>query len=407
MALHLGLIAASRRHIYLAVAFVCILAVILTSLAGPSRFRDARDFRLLPSFSSAHTSSIAEDASNPAVFPIADPGEFWNWSTVSHFRPNGPARGKLSELLLGSSSKADSCAGFPHHLLETVQVVLKLGVAEQEARVKAVMSTVVRCISNLLIYSDLDYEVEGRRAYDVLAELPESYKLDNVEWDAYDRQKQAYANGDYDKGGQQPYHKDGWQLDVYKWIPMIEHAFASRPSAQWFVFMEADTYMFLDNLFQMLDNLDPEIPRYMGSPALGREDTYFAYGGCGLVVSRAALERLLKRQVGPFGEYLDPPLSHRYVENARMDCCGDSVTGWALWEHGVPLSGHWVGRPLSPHCPAFSLTPQSHISIPTLSIPYPSVTPNGVNRSSACTKLAPRTLSDCPSGKRRGVPTTR
>jgi hypothetical protein len=116
------------------------------------------------------------------------------------------------------------------------------------------------------------------------------------------------------------------------------------------VFYETDTYVVWDNMFRFLSTLDPSRPHYLGSPSPGRVDktmtretkTWFANGGPGYVFSRAAIEALLARKVdAATGRYVDPPLTLRWLDLLRADCCGDSVMGWTLWNISVPLGGYW------------------------------------------------------------------
>jgi hypothetical protein len=107
------------------------------------------------------------------------------------------------------------------------------------------------------------------------------------------------------------------------------------------------SYVFWDNAFRFLQTFDPDAPLYMGSPSPGRHDvkqdirTWFANGGPGFVLSRGAMKALLVRKTTPYGQYVEPPAAEKWLPMLRDDCCGDSVTGWALWNVSVPLRGYW------------------------------------------------------------------
>jgi hypothetical protein len=127
---------------------------------------------------------------------------------------------------------------------------------------------------------------------------------------------------------------------------VIERTWALRPNKRFYFFYESDTYVVWDNVFRFLDNLDADTPLYMGSPSPGRqgptgEVTWFANGGPGFILSRGAVRKLLARQVGKTGDYLEAPLNYRWLDLLRTDPCGDSVLGWALVHAGVQLSGFW------------------------------------------------------------------
>ncbi|KAL9094419.1 MAG: hypothetical protein Q9165_003269 [Trypethelium subeluteriae] len=255
--------------------------------------------------------------------------DYWTWETHSRFRSTS----QISAF--DGHSDSDLCAGFPTYILTDIQVSLRVGINSDKAKVSAQLSSVAKCIENLLIFSDLDDRIGDRRVFDVLAELPQSYRQENPDFETYDKQKQLRADGRLEHS-----NSEGWKLDRFKFLPMMEKAFEMRPNAKWYVFMEDDTYFFWDNLFRFLDNLDPDTPKYMGSPSPGKETadgqkTWFAYGGTGHVVSRAAMKRLLARKVGPHGEYTEPSLSARYVDDIKAEVL--------TWQVATMITGQrWI-----------------------------------------------------------------
>lgn len=260
--------------------------------------------------------------------PTDSPVDHWTWHTTSRFRPQLAASPDATE--------KDPCAAFPTPLLSRVQVVLKIGSSEPPDRLDAQISTVSRCISNLIIFSDREQKLGPHPAYDILADLPPSYMANNSDFDVYHGAPIQGA----DKAA------PGWRLDRYKFLPMVERAYQMNPAADWFVFLEADTYIVWDNLFRLLEHFDPNTPLYMGSPAPGRrlpngETTWFAYGGTGTVLSSAAVKKVVTRDVGQYGEFSGPSLTEKYEGDVKSDCCGDSVLGWALYRAGIKLSGLW------------------------------------------------------------------
>ncbi|KAI4612830.1 hypothetical protein J4E80_006885 [Alternaria sp. BMP 0032] len=116
---------------------------------------------------------LGNQAFNPKPFaPLphelnaqADNGlDFWTRNTTTQFK-----KIKYAEWRDGST---DECALFPVHLLSKVQVILKTGLADDKFRTDAQLSTVIKCISNVLIVSDGNHTY-GRdlRTIDVLADL--------------------------------------------------------------------------------------------------------------------------------------------------------------------------------------------------------------------------------------------
>lgn len=107
-------------------------------------------------------------------------------------------------------------------------------------------------------------------------------------------------------------------------------------------------YVVWDTVYRFLSTFDPDTPVYMGSPSPGRHDisrddlkTWFANGGPGFALSRAAVKALIHRDVSPHGQYSGPSVSEEWLPLIKDECCGDSVVGWTLWNNGVALQGYW------------------------------------------------------------------
>lgn len=278
-------------------------------------------------------------------FPLAphddgpDRPEFLPWDTVSRFRP-------VARPVGNDTPTADLCAAFPQRLVrDLVQPVLRTGYLDVPARVEAQFASVSACVEDLLIFSDADGDLAGRPVYDVLADLPDAYRDGSPEFANYTRLHALHDQGALRKGAADAQPVDGWVIDKFKFLPMVEQAWAMRPHKPWYFFYETDTYVVWDNLFRFLENLDASQPFYIGSPSPGGrkndEKSYFAYGGSGFILSQAAVRKLLHRKAGRDGDYLEGSLSQRWEDRVRHDCCGDSVLGWALLHVGVRVSGFW------------------------------------------------------------------
>lgn len=257
---------------------------------------------------------------------LGDDGpDYWDWDTVTSFQQY-------------SAKTDDICHDFPTDVLSRVQITLKVGATESASRIDASMNGVTKCIDNLLVVADRATELHGHYVHDVLSDLyPFANRLNISDFGLWE----ALQRNDPSVDGEA-----GWKLDKWKFLPMVEQAKKKNPTADWFVFMETDTYFVWDNVFRLLDQFDPSVPLYFGSPSpgFGLEDggrVWFGYGGSGFVISRGAMEKLTERKTGRFGEYLSPSLSEKYMEVVDRDCCGDSVLGFALYEAGVKLSGLW------------------------------------------------------------------
>lgn len=257
----------------------------------------------------------------------------------------------ISEHQQEDDEQPSDCTGFPAHHLADVQVVLKLGASQPAEQVTSHLNHVANCIDNLLIVSDKEENVGRFQTYDIIANLPSAYYQNKHA----DLKAHAEINDpDVENPGKAISSKAGWNLDRFKFLPMVEYAFHERPQAKWFVFLEADTYLVWDSLFHLLGQYDPTEAWYMGSPTPGRpletgERTFFAFGGAGFVLSTAAIQKLVARNLTAE----EGSISEQYIDLVKDDCCGDSVLGFALANKGVNLAG------LYPH-----FNPQSLHGIP-------------------------------------------
>ncbi|KAJ3533386.1 hypothetical protein NM208_g8012 [Fusarium decemcellulare] len=204
--------------------------------------------------------------------------EYYSFSTTSYFRP--------VSIDPTDKSTEDLC---------------KTDLGE---RVDAQFDSVSACFGKdeLLVYSDLDESVRGHDAVDVLADLPSIYYEDNPDFQNYIWQKEMRVNGTLDVDRAATARINGWRIDKFKFLPMIERAWRMKPNKDFYFFFETDTYVFWDNAFRFLQTFDPDVPLYMGSPSPGTHDvkqdikTWFANGGPGFVLSRGAVKALLVRK---------------------------------------------------------------------------------------------------------------
>ncbi|KAI9225048.1 hypothetical protein BC828DRAFT_135660 [Blastocladiella britannica] len=97
--------------------------------------------------------------------------------------------------------------------------------------------------------------------------------------------------------------KQGWKLDAHKFIPTIRHLRTRFPNASWFVILDDDAYVYMDNLHARLSKLDPNVPHYIGAPNIFAgcdgvrkfgEGPAFAHGGAGIYMSRAAVDGVMR-----------------------------------------------------------------------------------------------------------------
>jgi hypothetical protein len=226
----------------------------------------------------------------------------------------------------------EECAPFAAGVMDGVTIVLKIGAGEVATQLPMYLNRLGRCKPDLLIFSDREDSFNGFEIIDVLAHLRPEYRFNNPDFDVYDL-IQATNNTEGKT-------EQGWRLDKYKFLPMMEWTSYMRPESQWYVFLELDTYVNYDNLYRFLSNINAQTPYYLGSPVWPKKKTVFAHGGSGFVLSRAALERLMA-QGRMFGENKHFPGTHFFGVDVKKQCCGDEMLAQVLKKAGVPLRGYW------------------------------------------------------------------
>jgi len=216
--------------------------------------------------------------------------------------------------------------------MTNVTVVLKMGSGEVLRQLPAYFDHLGPFKQDILLFSDRKAEYNGLEIHDALANLRPDYRYNNQDFDVYN----AIQLGD---------HLDektceGWQLDKYKFLPMMELSRHLRPESSWFVFIELDTYVNWDNMHRFLAKFDSRTPYYFGSPVWPRKKPVFAHGGTGFVLSGAALDKLVTHGRS-FAEDKYLPGTHLFGKDIKKECCGDEVLASVLKSSGVNLRGYW------------------------------------------------------------------
>ncbi|PSN69821.1 hypothetical protein BS50DRAFT_296881 [Corynespora cassiicola Philippines] len=238
----------------------------------------------------------------------------------------------------------EECSPFKGGAMEDVSIVLRMGAAEAANKLPGYLNRLGRCKQDLLLFSDRSADINGFDVVDALANLRPEYRYNNPDFDVYDRIQ--LANTTEEKA------IDGWRLDKYKFLPMMELTAHMRPESQWFVFLELETYVNWDNLYRFLSKFDPETPHYFGAPVWPPKKTVFGQSASGFVLSRGALDKLMARG-RMFAENQQSPGTHMFGKDVSQGCCGDEVLAQVLKESGVPIRGYWPmfngERPTSTH----------------------------------------------------------
>ncbi|KAF2501257.1 hypothetical protein BU16DRAFT_546567 [Lophium mytilinum] len=256
------------------------------------------------------------------------------WSCQKVTGRRNVAGSRSTPLGVPNHSALDACKALPKHAFDKIQVVLKLGAGEVESKLPIHLRTVTSCVPDLLIFSDFEETAHGHHLIDALENFSEQYEHDNPDFKIYDSIKQQKASGQrVGKSG------DGWKLDKYKFLPMMELTWKTPRQKDWYVFIELDTYVVWDNLLRFLSHLDPEQPLYMGSPVWPAKKPVFGHGGSGLILSRKALGELAS-----YGRKFRDEYSvgnHQFGLDMKGECCGDEVLARVFKDIGITLKGYW------------------------------------------------------------------
>jgi hypothetical protein len=222
--------------------------------------------------------------------------------------------------------------------MEDVLVVLKTGVTEALEKVPVHIHTTLQCVPHFVIFSDFEETVSGVVTHDVLHNVSQTIRQTVSEFEIYNRLQNSGRNGlaavDFGDDVNGPFGKvnnPGWKLDKWKFLPMIDVALAVRPTAKWYAFMEADTYLMWPNLIAWLAQLDANRPLYLGTQ-MQIGDIIFAHGGSGFVISNPAMRKVSEYRASHMEE-ID--------QLTTTEWAGDCVLGKALADAGVPLTWSW------------------------------------------------------------------
>lgn len=237
----------------------------------------------------------------------------------------------------GKSSKPESCAQSP--LARNIVISVKTGATEAAAKIPIQMRTTLRCAENVFIFSDLEQDLEQGQyhLYDALDTVPASIVDNNADFEFYRKQRelwQTQKNITSLQGFKHPKSMNdlaAWSLDKWKNIHMLEKTWALMPDMDWYIFIDADTYIVWSNLLVWLETLDPTKKSYYGS-AVTWGGIRFAHGGSGYILPRSMMYELAVKQNGTAAHW-DTKL-HEH-------CCGDVALSAALQEHGGVLEGRW------------------------------------------------------------------
>ncbi|KAL3417766.1 hypothetical protein PVAG01_10776 [Phlyctema vagabunda] len=220
---------------------------------------------------------------------------------------------------------------------DKIVVSVKSGATEALDRIPVQMRTALRCVQHVLLFSDLEQDLGQYHLHDALDTVSATVVDSNPDFKFYTRQYELWQS-DQDvgslKGAKSPGSPNdlaAWVLDKYKNLHILEKTWALKPDMDWYVFIDADTYVIWSNLVLWLGTLSPSKKSYFGSE-VSISGVRFAHGGSGIILSRAAMYELAVIHNGTAAHW-DAMIRER--------CCGDLVLGLALKELGTELQDVW------------------------------------------------------------------
>ncbi|KAK9428972.1 hypothetical protein V1505DRAFT_314640 [Lipomyces doorenjongii] len=207
---------------------------------------------------------------------------------------------------------------------EDVFLMIKTGASVLWQRFPIHIATTLPQLPHFAVYSDAPDMVAGIPVIDILNQTGQ-ITMESPQYKTYRQQKELlsqHANIELWEAGIQ----GAWNLDKYKNVPMVAHGYRTFPTAKWYIFMDADTYILWPNMMRWLSSINYQDLLYMGSVTYESKTSPFVHGGSGVVMSGALVR-------STFGK--EPDLGSAYEVYAQKRCCGDGVLAHVFKDRGV------------------------------------------------------------------------
>ncbi|TWU70815.1 hypothetical protein ED733_001691 [Metarhizium rileyi] len=211
-------------------------------------------------------------------------------SEVNIYTRHWPARSRRVANPGHAQSSIDSpCQDFPG--TDGIVVSLKTRAAKAYSNVPPHFLTHLQCLPDVLVFSDMEQDIAGHHAHDVLDRVSPQVKAENEEFRFY--QDQMHCLGPREQCQDNPVMAA--ELEKYMGVNVVARAWELRPGRDWYVFIEDDTYVIWPNLLHWLRrkarrDRDP----FVGS-AVMLSGYAFAHGGSGFALSGRLIQRWLSK----------------------------------------------------------------------------------------------------------------
>ncbi|KAK4552375.1 hypothetical protein LTR86_010389 [Recurvomyces mirabilis] len=225
---------------------------------------------------------------------------------------------------------------------ESTIVALRTGSTELQDRLSVHISTTIRSFPYYLIFSDHEEDYEGEHIIDALSTVSPEIVAKHADFALYRRlQTNGRASLDLselsgsDSGIAKPTgnaDNPGWKLDKWKFLPMVNETFHRYPHMHWYVFIEADTFIFWSMVQQYLVAAGDHTRPFFAGARTFINNGLFGHGGSGFVISQAAMKLVVEYYATHKGE----------VEVAVAEnWAGDYVLGLVMTNVSVPFTDAW------------------------------------------------------------------
>ncbi|KAM7218907.1 hypothetical protein V8F06_005643 [Rhypophila decipiens] len=146
------------------------------------------------------------------------------------------------------------------------------------------------------------------------------HKSSHARVQKYRQLQRAISSGD-DELALELARTSGWELDALKFISGLELAYHIYPAKKWYILTDDDTYLVQSSLRPLLSHLDSSKPYYVGN-GVGDFRTRFAHGGSSVILSQAAMRKLVvenpQKRTKAYIESLDETWGDRLLARALL-----------------------------------------------------------------------------------------
>lgn len=189
-------------------------------------------------------------------------------------------------------------------------------------------------IPHIHVYSDAPLKLGEVQVVDVLANVTDDIRHQEA-FSGYSRLHRAIRDR------VPPEHGWGmWNVDKFKFLPLHGDLYRKHPTADWFISVDGDTYLFWSTLMRFLARFDPGDQLFFGKANAhglnGAGDTVWANGGAGYVLSKGIMDQTYAKD--PWG------FENKWSEMLSASPGGDVAMARAIYQSpGIVLNNTLTG----------------------------------------------------------------